>query len=114
MKKAVTFLMILGVAVTANSAFAAEEATPQLVAIQYVNEGATTVALPTVMNADGSICKSYIAEATRADQGKIDTTVKPVCGKANPSNSGPANLEALQNFSSNGLTVQTPTVRVDQ
>jgi hypothetical protein len=110
MMKAVKMLAALGVVVVAGSNFAAAGETPQLLSIQYVTEGAITVALPTVKNADGSICKSYVADATRASKGKIDTTVKQICGEANASNSAPAALLSLQNVSTDGLTYQTPTV----
>ena len=75
---------------------------------QYVNEDTITVALPTLKNADGTICTSYVAEATRGEKGKIDTVVKQACDTANE------HLVALQNFESGGLTIQTPTLRVTQ
>lgn len=106
---------IAAMAAAASSAYAATEARPELLSLQYINEGSTTVALPTVKNVDGSICVSYIQGAERVHDGKserIDATVKSVCGEANASNTAPKNLLSMRTFENDGLVVQLPTIRV--
>ncbi len=84
-----------------------------MLSIEYVSEGNTTVALPTFKNADGSICKSYLASAGPQNDRFVDTSVKQICGPANEEGTAPANLLAMKNYSANGLVIQLPTVKVD-
>ncbi len=105
------FLAIASVAVAAGNATAAEPSAPQLVSIQSVNEDGVTVELPTVKNADGTVCTSYVADVTRSEdsgQSRIDSTVRQFCDTREE------HLVAMRSFKSNGLTIQAPTIRVTQ
>ncbi|MBN3761258.1 hypothetical protein [Burkholderia sp. Ac-20365] len=114
MTKALTISACLIAASVCMQAGAATKALPQLLSLQFVNEGNIDVALPTVMNSDGTICRSYIAEVTSEASGAVATTVKQICGAPNASKSGPANLVRLENVESGGVVIQTPTVTVNQ
>lgn len=109
-------LAIAALALTSMLAHANADskAKPVLLSLQTVEEGNVAVMLPTVKNVDGTICKSYISEATLGKDGKIDATVKQICGEADASNSAPKNLVSLGNFESAGIVIQTPTVAVTQ
>ncbi|WP_321820921.1 MULTISPECIES: hypothetical protein [unclassified Burkholderia] len=113
MRKTLTITYI-ALACAAAQANADTKPQPELLSMQYMNEGNIAVALPTIRNADGTICISYVAEVSRDTDGKISTTVKQICGEANASNSAPRNLVALKNFESGGIVIQNPTVDVDR
>lgn len=77
----------------------------------YGNE----ISLPTVRNADGTICQSYVAETTREGDGLI-VKIGKVCGAAVKVSNGlggfeyyPAGLHAMQAVIDNGqVTHQLP------
>lgn len=102
-------LKILAVVVAAlagaGNAVASDEIQPQLLAVQYFTEGTSTVALPTIKTADGSTCFSYVGEAKRRDDGRIDISVKQVCVGANEQ------LTSLATVETNGLAIQVPAVQ---
>lgn len=106
-------LLCLATTIVTGFAEASTVSAPELVSMQYVTVGRTSVALPTVKYADGSVCTSYLASTTRDKDGSVATSVKQVCGPANADGSAPENLLSLRNFESNGLLVQLPTVQVD-
>lgn len=106
-------LAFVTLAVVVGHAQASTPATPDLLSIDYVTVGRTAVALPTVKNADGVICKSYIAGSSSAEDGFVETSVKQICGPANAEGTAPAKLVSLKNFESKGLMVQLATIRPD-
>jgi len=105
------FPLLLTLAGISSLAYADE---PTVLSLQYVSEGKITVALPTVKNTDGSICTSYIKSASPGEDGIIQTSVEQICGAANEGQLKPTNLEALENYESNGLVIQLPTVSVSR
>lgn len=86
----------------------------KLLSFETVYEGDRAVMLPTVKNANGTVCKSYIAAVERTEDGRIDATVRQICGEPSLIGAAPANLESLEKFETSGMVIQLPTVRVSQ
>ena len=103
----------MALAAIAGQAEASTAGEPKLLSLQYVTVGRTSVALPTTMNADGSICTSYLASSSAGNDGFADTSVKQICGPANAEGTAPEKLVSMKSFETNGLMVQLPTVQVN-
>jgi len=93
-------------AVIASASNAADQKVPEVLSIQHMTVGNTTVALPTVKNADGTVCVSYLASASRDKAGTYDTSVKQFCGKSNANGSAPSDLIGIQNVEKDGMMTQ--------
>jgi hypothetical protein len=83
--------------------------TDKVLSIQTLTEGSTSVQLPTIQKADGSVCTSYVADIkvkTNEDKSQVTTTtVRQFCG------SEKSQLSALQNVEKDGLTIQVPKIK---
>ncbi|CAG4900303.1 hypothetical protein [Paraburkholderia gardini] len=101
--KAVKFAVLAALAATAGSVFAANQTGPELVSVSYLTEGSTTVALPTFKQADGSLCRSYVADSTRGADGKVETTIRQFCDTPQQK------VVVIHSVEKDGLTTQTLT-----
>ena len=89
-------------------------ASPQVLSVQTLHEGDVNIALPTVKNADGSICVSYVASAPRDTQDKLTTQVARIYGPASLNGEPrPAQLLSMREFRNSSLAVQLPTTKAE-
>lgn len=76
-----------------------------------------TVDLPTTLMPDGTVCVRYVAQATQTyfhnKESSLDATTSSVCGKPSMGvdHGQPENLVALQTVTSDGVSIQVPTLR---
>ncbi|CAE6823335.1 hypothetical protein R70006_06313 [Paraburkholderia domus] len=114
MKK--VFLLTAGM-IAAASVFAQPEATPraELLSLRSFQEGDVQVSLPTVRHADGTICASYVSNASRDTAGKLDVQVSQICGKPVAGTNAfgahveyPQTLRALRTVTNGDLVFEVP------
>ncbi|MBN3729415.1 hypothetical protein [Burkholderia sp. Tr-20390] len=78
MKKSVCVLLgVSALALTMQAAIAGDE----LVTMRTLKVAGVEVRLPKTTSADGTICVSYLARASREMSGQVDLAVSSVCGK---------------------------------
>ncbi|NLP65555.1 hypothetical protein [Paraburkholderia sacchari] len=114
MKKAtLAFLTALAVVpALAEQPSPVSSAAPQVISVQTLREGDVDISLPTIRNADGSICVSYLASSSRDAENKLTTEVSRICGPAGPNGeAGPAQLLSMREFRTGSLAVQLPTTK---
>lgn len=100
-----SFIGLPGIASAADS--------DTLISLQRIDERGVSVELPTVRRADGSTCVGYIASSRYDKESEqMDIRISRICGQPRPGESTPAQLISMGQFTTAGLTVQTPTISV--